>query len=102
MSSAPGSEASVGTATGSTAPSKQIIRSIGIGTLLTLCFRALSVPKAVAAKRVSQILLAVEYLEGNRALSLQHYIVSSRLLLRPGQPGVEVEFAGRKSRLSGH
>ena len=102
MSSVLGSEASVGTTTGSTAPSKQNIRSIGPSLFIILCFRALSVPKAVAAKRVSQILLAVEYLEGNRALSIQHYIVSLRLLLRPGQPGVEVEFAGRKSRLSGH
>ena len=28
-------------------------------------FRTLSIPKAIAAKRVSQILLAVEFLEGN-------------------------------------
>ena len=59
-----------------------------------MCFRALSVPKAVAAKRVSQILLAVEYLEGKRAPSLP--LTSSAHVpphVRPGQPGVEVEFA---------
>ena len=36
-----------------------------LNLLFNVIFRTLSIPKAVSAKRVSQILLAVEFLEGN-------------------------------------
>ena len=46
-----------------------LLSEVMMGSLLNLLFnvifRTLSIPKAVSAKRVSQILLAVEFLEGN-------------------------------------